>query len=75
MKLQEKNSSFQSCLYCNEGGAFCRIDLDNGDTAYVCKKHREEIESIKELVIKGKEKEPSEKMGLLTKALNYIKGG
>jgi len=42
VSVQSKNSTFQSCYYCFEGGAKYRIDLDTGDIIYICEKHRNE---------------------------------
>ena len=75
MKIRDKNSTFQSCLYCNAGGSLYRIEFDNGDAGYVCEKHREEKDFIKVLPIEGVEEEFEAKVGLLTRAINYIKGG
>lgn len=43
--LKIKNSTFQSCYYCFEGGAKYRIDLDTKDIIYVCEKHRNDYHS------------------------------
>lgn len=44
-----KNKIFQSCLYCFEGPAQYRLDLDNGDIAYVCERHR--LENHSDLIV------------------------
>jgi len=75
MKLRYKNLTFQSCLYCNSGGSLYRIEFENNDVAYVCEKHRQEKDFIKVLPIEGVEEDFGEKIGLLTRAINYIKGG
>jgi hypothetical protein len=73
MKLRSKNSTFQSCRYCFIGVGLYRIDSEEG-SYYVCEKHREEKDFIKVLPIEGIEEEFGEKIGLLTRAINYIKG-
>lgn len=74
MKLRSKNSTFQSCRYCFIGGSLYRVDSGEG-TYYVCEKDREEKDFIKILPIEGVEEDFGEKIGLLTRAINYIKGG
>jgi hypothetical protein len=74
MKLRSKNLIFQSCRYCFIGVGLYRIDSDEG-TYYICEKHREEQDFIKVLPIEGIEEDFGEKIGLLTRAINYIKGG
>lgn len=75
IKLRNKNkNSFQSCRYCQIGGSLYRIDSDEG-VFYVCEKHCEEKDFLKSLLNEGDEEEFLEKVGLLTRAINYIKGG
>lgn len=75
MKIRDKNSSFQSCHYCFIGGAVYRVDLDNGDSFYICEKHCVQIPEVYALSNEGIEEEFGVKAGLVTRALNYIKGG
>ena len=74
MKLKTKNSSFQSCRYCFAGGSLYRIDSEEG-TYYVCEEHKQGKDFIKDFPIEGIEEEFEAKRGLLTRAINYIKGG
>ncbi len=50
MKIRDKNSIFQSCLYCNQGGAVYRIEFDNSDVGYCCDKHWQEKEELQSLI-------------------------
>lgn len=38
--IRVKNKTFQSCLYCSEGGAKYMCVNENGDVFYVCNKHK-----------------------------------
>ena len=72
--LKNKNQTFQSCRYCFIGVGLYRVDSDEG-AYYVCEEHRKEKDFIKDLPNEGIEEEFGEKVGLLTRAINYIKGG
>lgn len=72
MRLRAKNSVFQSCRYCFIGGGLYRVDSDEG-TYYVCEKHREE-KNFNILPIEEVEEEFFQKIGVIQKVLNYIKG-
>ena len=74
IEIKNKNSEFQSCRYCFVGVGFYRLDSDEG-AFYVCEKHRQEKDFIKDLPLVGIEEEFFiEKVGLIQRALNYIKG-
>ena len=76
MKLRSKNSIFQSCRYCSMGGSLYDVESDDGtEKFYVCEKHRDEKDFIKILPIEEVEEDFGKKIGLLTRAINYIKGG
>jgi len=75
IKLRAKNSDFQSCRFCDVGGSLYRVDSEEG-TYYLCDRHRQTKESIKDQPIEGTEEEsfvPT--VGIVKRAINYIKGG
>ena len=74
IEIKNKNSEFQSCRYCFIGVGLYRLDSDEG-AFYVCEKHKQEKDFIKDLPVVGIEDEfLPVSVGLFTRALNYIKG-
>ncbi len=73
MTLKNKNSSFQSCRFCNIGGSLYRVDSDEG-TFYVCEDHRRGKDFLEKLSIIGIEEEFVKRPGVIAKAIKYIRG-
>ncbi len=81
IKLRSKNMTFQSCRYCSMGGSLYRIDSEEG-TFYVCLNHRIEKDFLRNASLEGREDEFSGSVeiasdgrpGVVTRALNYIRG-
>ncbi len=82
LKVRSKNKTFQSCRYCCVGGSLYRIDSEEG-VYYVCEKHRTEKEFLGDVLAEGTEDEflgsvvlasENRPAGVVTRALNYIRG-